>query len=344
MASSARVICLLVARNCERHLPGYFRSVERFADAVVVLDDGSTDATGAVLAREPLVGLLLTNPPRGGSEADDGANRNRLLDAAARLDPEWVISIDADERMPPADALALRRFVETGALPGCAFGLKRLRISPERGAPSEEWVYRLFAFRPGQRFPVESGCFDPVPTSMPPHTWVKTTFRLVPGGVGDWFERPADLPPVAGEAASPYAKAMSSGQLLTESALRIEIDTNAFTLSLYRGLQLERSYPITTGLPATPTPAGVFAVTSALHNPSWIIPRGELTGRLVAPEDDRNPIKEHWLGLVDGIGIHGTRWTRALGNPISLGCVGMSVRDIADLYPHVQLGTPVVVL
>jgi lipoprotein-anchoring transpeptidase ErfK/SrfK len=88
----------------------------------------------------------------------------------------------------------------------------------------------------------------------------------------------------------------------------------------------------------------VFSVTSALYNPSWIVPRGEQVGEIVSPDDESNPIREHWLGLEDGIGIHGTRYTRALRSPISLGCIGMGVRDVVDLYPHVQLGARVVVL
>lgn len=346
-----RLICLLAARNCEHLLPGYFQSVERFADAVVAIDDGSRDGTRSVLARQPLVEVLLENPPRRGCESDEGSNRNRLLEAAAGLDPDWVILIEADERVPAADAVALRRFVETQALPGCAFGLERLGIVDDPGSPSREWVYRLFAFRPGQRFPVESGCFEPVPTSVPPHTWVKTTFRLVhlpssshPELLSARLTRPPELPPLSDQPASPYAAAISLGQVAIDSTVRLEIDRHEFALRLYRGLRLQKSYPITVGLPDTPTPPGVFEISSALYNPSWIRPRGGRTGQIVPPDDEQNPIREHWLGLADGVGIHGTRWTRALRSPISLGCIGMSPRDIVDLYPHVQLGTPIVVL
>jgi lipoprotein-anchoring transpeptidase ErfK/SrfK len=360
-ASTARVVCLLLARNCEEQLPGYFQSVGRFVDAVVALDDGSTDGTRAALQRQPLVDVLLDSPPRRGSDSDEGWARNALLEAATGVEPDWVVSIDAHERVPALDGLALRRFLETQALPGCAFGLERFRIDGECCYRCEDWTYRVFAFRPGQSFPGAAGCFDPVPTSVPPHAWVKTSFRLgqvaTAGGhsaalfsrspaepLTAWLARGPVGPPLVDQPTSPYAPAISSGQLAVDSTLRLEIDRNQFALRLYRGLRIDRSYPVTVGVRHTPTPPGVFEVTSALYNPSWIVPRGELTGDVVGPEDPKNPIREHWLGLADGIGIHGTRFTRALRSPLSLGCVGMGPRDIVELYPHVPLGTPVVVL
>lgn len=360
-ASEARVVCLLAARNCEQLLPGYFQSVGRFADAIVALDDGSTDGTRAALARQPLVEVLLENPPRRGSGSDESSSRNALLHAAAGVDPDWVISIDPHERIPARDGLALRRFLETRALPGCAFGLERFRIDGQRCYRCEDWTYRLFAFRPDQSFPAVPGCFDPVPTTVPPHTWVKTAFRLGQLAPSDarslglvlhsraepltaWLDRGPDGGPLTDQPTSPYAPAMSSGQLVADSSPRLEIDRNQFALRLYRGLRLESSYPVTVGLRHTPTPPGVFEVTSTLYNPSWIVPRGEQTGKVVTPDDPLNPIREHWIGLADGVGIHGTRHTRALRSPLSLGCVGMAPRDIVDLYSHVPLGTPVVVL
>ena len=48
--SSVTLACLLPARNCAADLAGSFESVARFADAVVALDDGSTDDTAEQLA------------------------------------------------------------------------------------------------------------------------------------------------------------------------------------------------------------------------------------------------------------------------------------------------------
>ena len=100
-AGPVDVVCLLPARNCADDLPSFFEAVEPLADAVVALDDGSTDGTLCALEAYPLVKVVLRNPPRDTYFGwDDATNRQRLLDAAADLRPRWIISIDADERIP----------------------------------------------------------------------------------------------------------------------------------------------------------------------------------------------------------------------------------------------------
>lgn len=101
--------CLLPARNAEEDLPGALASIERFADVVVGLDDGSTDDTAAILDGHPLVQTLLRHPRRGGYAGwNDLENRNELLAAAIELAPDWVFFLDADERIAADDAEALR--------------------------------------------------------------------------------------------------------------------------------------------------------------------------------------------------------------------------------------------
>lgn len=51
----------------------------------------------------------------------DAANRDRLLEAAGDLDPDWILSLDGDERLDATDAAALRDFVKHDALPGYAY-------------------------------------------------------------------------------------------------------------------------------------------------------------------------------------------------------------------------------
>jgi glycosyltransferase involved in cell wall biosynthesis len=189
VAAEARtpVVCLLPARSAEHDLPGWFQSVRRFADAVVALDDGSTDGTAAILGLDPLVRILLRNPRRETYAGwDDGANRNRLLAAAADLAPDWIVSLDADERLDAEDATALRRFLERDALPGCAFGLQHFRMwGADRFDPDYTWIYRVFAYRPGQSFPAQRLNFYPVPTDIPRAAWLRTTIRVRHLGAAD---------------------------------------------------------------------------------------------------------------------------------------------------------------
>ena len=181
-ASRTPVVCLLPARNAAADLPGYFESAARFCDAVVALDDGSTDETRELLEACPLVEILLTNPRRKTYEGwDDAENRNRLLAAAAELNPGWIISIDADERIDPSDAAAMRDFLRGDAMPGCAYGFRVFRMQQDlvHYAPQDYlWVYRLFAYGSGQSFPDRRLHFVPLPTNIPRAAWVNTTLRI----------------------------------------------------------------------------------------------------------------------------------------------------------------------
>ncbi|MEA2515336.1 MAG: hypothetical protein QOJ59_4825, partial [Thermomicrobiales bacterium] len=175
------VVCLIPARNAAADLPRLLSSAATVCDAVVALDDGSTDKTPQILRASPLVARLLTNPVRTDYRGwDDAANRNRLLAAAAELAPEWILSLDADEAIDPSDAAALRDFLATDALPGCAYGFQHvpMRGDPDHYLPRYQWVYRLFAFEPGQRFPDRRLHFVPIPTSIPRSLWVQTTLRI----------------------------------------------------------------------------------------------------------------------------------------------------------------------
>src|SRR5215213_5608343 len=175
------VVCLLPARNAAEDLPGYFASVARFCDAVVALDDGSTDATPELLASSPLVKILLANPRREDYRAwDDAANRARLLEAAGQLDPTWILSLDADERIPADDAAVLRAFIETDAVPGYAYGFRVYRMwgDLDHYVRPGFFVYRLFAYEPGLRFPERRLHFVPVPPSIPRERRLNTTVRI----------------------------------------------------------------------------------------------------------------------------------------------------------------------
>ena len=180
------VACLLPARNAESDLPGFLESAAAVCDAVVALDDGSADRTGALLRESPLVEVVLENPRRESYEGwDDAGNRQRLLDAAAELEPDWIVSLDADERIDAGDAAALREFLATDAIAACAYGLEHFRIwADDRYDPRSTWVYRVFAWRPGQRFPEQRLHFNPVPTDVPRSAWIRTSVRLRHLGAG----------------------------------------------------------------------------------------------------------------------------------------------------------------
>ena len=178
---SPLLVCMLPVRDAEKDLPGYLENVSRFCDAIVALDDGSTDATYDILASHPLVKVLLRNPPREGfREWNDAANRQRLLDATEELNPQWLIALDADERIDERDASDLREFLQTDALPGFVYGFRHVPMTDDGlwFRPRFLWYYRVFAAMPGQRLPSQKLHFVPVPTNIPRERWIKTTLRI----------------------------------------------------------------------------------------------------------------------------------------------------------------------
>ncbi len=175
------LLCLLPARNCAEDLPGYFESVRQFADGVLALDDGSTDETRAVLEAEPMVQTILTNPRRDGYRGwDDAANRNRLLASAGEFEPRWLLFLDADERIPADDGIALRAFVRDAADPESAYLFRVYQMVDDldhydRAWP---WVGRMFVHRPGLRIAGEGLHLVPLPTVVPRDRWRRTTIRI----------------------------------------------------------------------------------------------------------------------------------------------------------------------
>jgi glycosyltransferase involved in cell wall biosynthesis len=177
---STRLACLLPVRNGARYLPEYLDSVAPFVDAVVALDDGSSDETRALLERHPVVKVLLSNPRREGFLGwNDSENRNRLLEAAGSVSPDWVLFLDVDERIDPSDWRALRAFLARDAVRGCAYGFQLFRMLDD-GAydPKYEWIFRLFAYVPGQRLTERRFDFVPIPKEIDRERYLGTSLRI----------------------------------------------------------------------------------------------------------------------------------------------------------------------
>ena len=81
---------ILITRNEAANIAACLESVA-WADEIVVVDSGSTDETPAI-CRRYTQNLTVTDWP------GFGPQKNRALDRATG---DWVLSIDADERVTP---------------------------------------------------------------------------------------------------------------------------------------------------------------------------------------------------------------------------------------------------
>ena len=93
-----RLLATVAVRDEARFLPGWLRNVPPQVDGVVALDDGSSDESAELLESHPKI-LELLRVSRDRPRWDEVGNHRSLVDAALRHDADWIVSIDADERL-----------------------------------------------------------------------------------------------------------------------------------------------------------------------------------------------------------------------------------------------------
>ena len=141
--------------------------------------------------------------------------------------------------------------------------------------------------------------------------------------------------------------AINANDLAKRYGTIITIDRSNFRLRLFKRLKFSKSYGIAVGSAGYDTPTGLKAITNKQVNPAWSAPdkpwAGLYRGRTVPGGSPENPLKARWLGIANGVGIHGTGDPGSIGSRASHGCIRMRVPDVIDLYPRVPVGTPVLI-
>ncbi len=105
----------------------------------------------------------------------------------------------------------------------------------------------------------------------------------------------------------------------------ITVDVVQKNLTLYKGGEIEKIYPVAVGSPDTPTPLGDWTITEKVENPG-------------------GPFGARWMRLsIDwgGYGIHGTDDPSSIGQAVSHGCVRMHNEDVIEVYDRAVIGTAV---
>jgi lipoprotein-anchoring transpeptidase ErfK/SrfK len=125
----------------------------------------------------------------------------------------------------------------------------------------------------------------------------------------------------------------------------IVINRGQFRLRLFKDLKLSQTFGIAVGMVGLETPAGQYTIANKAINPAWHVPNsawaGSLAGKTIAGDDPSNPIKARWLGIYDGVGIHGTSDDASIGHNASHGCIRMHIPDVEKLYDEVPVGSAV---
>ena len=123
------------------------------------------------------------------------------------------------------------------------------------------------------------------------------------------------------------------------------VDRRAFTLTLYKRLKPAKRYEVAVGKVGMETPRGLYQIQNKAINPAWHVPdsewAGDLAGKVIEPDDPKNPIKARWMGIYDGAGIHGTDADESIGSAASHGCIRMRIPEVIELYEDVPVNAPV---
>ena len=132
----AKISALILSKNEERNIEDCIKSV-LFCDEVLVVDDFSTDRTKEMAER---LGARVLQRRMDG---DWGGQRTFAIQSAAH---EWILFVDADERVPEALAEEIRTVVAKGEKRACRIRREnRFHFNEAtHGVLHPDYVMRLF--------------------------------------------------------------------------------------------------------------------------------------------------------------------------------------------------------
>ncbi len=137
--------------------------------------------------------------------------------------------------------------------------------------------------------------------------------------------------------------------IANDNNYRIFVNKSEYTLTLYKGNEIVKQYPIAIGKNAgdkqyrgdNRTPVGNFKVVSIENASKWSHDFRDGKGKIKGAYGP-------WFLRLDakgwkGIGIHGTHDPESMGKSVTEGCVRLSNENIQDLRQYAYLNMPVVI-
>ena len=117
----------------------------------------------------------------------------------------------------------------------------------------------------------------------------------------------------------------------------IDVSLSQQRITAYEGTRAVRSALVSTGVAKTPTPVGQFKVYVKYKSQT-------MSGGSKASNDYYYlPNVPNVMYFFEAYALHGTYWHRNFGQPMSRGCVNLSLVDAEWFFNWASVGTPVVV-
>lgn len=141
------VVCMMRIKNEERWLAESLAKTSELADAIVILDDGSTDNTPQICKQFPKVLKYVYQDEPDVNEVRD---KNRLLKLALECEPDWILALDGDEVLEDVAPHLIREAIANCPAGVAAFELEFLYFWNDRqhyrvdGKYANIWHPRLF--------------------------------------------------------------------------------------------------------------------------------------------------------------------------------------------------------
>lgn len=138
-----------------RFLPGWFAANAHQVDGVIAYNDGSTDGSAEFVAAQPSVIELLHRPDGTDHTWDEPAIHRAMMEAAGHHDADWLVAVDADERLEERFGARVRDEIIRLSRRGIrAASVRMLELwdAPDQARVDGIWgrkrPVRLFAWRP----------------------------------------------------------------------------------------------------------------------------------------------------------------------------------------------------
>lgn len=149
------IVTIMRVKNEEKYIGHSLASVEELGGKVIVLDDGSTDGTTAIVRSFPFVSYHWQL----GMEMDEGRDRTYLYKEALKLRPKWILTLDGDEVLEPETPARILRAIVNCPNDVNVFALLigQMATAPDArkqkwfGPPSIDTAKRIFRVRDASR-------------------------------------------------------------------------------------------------------------------------------------------------------------------------------------------------
>ena len=145
-----RLIAVSRVRNEADIIEAFVRHHARYFDLLVIDDDGSTDGTYEMLCSLQVAGLPLDVsrvPSTSGYE--QSRHMTRLLRTAVDRRADWVVPLDADEFIEPAEGRTLAEMLAECEPHLLSIPWANFAWSPDNNAESDPVIRQRLRIRPG---------------------------------------------------------------------------------------------------------------------------------------------------------------------------------------------------